>query len=194
MQVNIRQIYGPWDLGYSLDKHTIKSIYLGDNEYGRPQFDTTRSEVGEALFKLKYRNDYSQVPILAAQMAISLRDLFRRSSIIVPMPPSRYRPVQPVTELARYISVKMNIPLFENLLVKLGQTTQMKDMASREDRILALSAVFSMNDVLPAGKHNVLLIDDLFDTGSSLEAATKVLRNYQKIEKIFVATLTRKTP
>ena len=53
MKTVIRQITGSWDLGYVLDKHVLSSVYLGDNAYGHPQFDTTRSEVGEALYKLK---------------------------------------------------------------------------------------------------------------------------------------------
>jgi len=52
MKVNIRKLDGSWDLGYALHKHTLSSIYLGDNEYGHPQFDTTRSEPGEALYQL----------------------------------------------------------------------------------------------------------------------------------------------
>jgi len=43
MDVNIREITGNWDQGYVLHKHVLSSIYLGENEYGHPQFDTTRS-------------------------------------------------------------------------------------------------------------------------------------------------------
>ena len=110
------------------------------------------------------------------------------------MPPSKHRTIQPVAELARHISAQMRVPCVENLLVKTGQTTQMKDIASRDDRVSALCAAFAVYDVLPSGRHDVLLVDDLFDTGSSLEAATKVLRGYSKIGRIFAATVTRKSP
>ncbi|WP_454743956.1 hypothetical protein [Cupriavidus necator] len=53
MKTNLKQIFGNWDLGYALDKHTLRSTYIGDNEYGHPQFNTERSEPGEALFQLK---------------------------------------------------------------------------------------------------------------------------------------------
>lgn len=58
MKTNIQSIQGPWDLGYSLDKHTLNSVYTGDNEYGHPMFDTARSESGEVLYQLKYKNQY----------------------------------------------------------------------------------------------------------------------------------------
>ena len=51
MEVNVKEIYGEWDLGYSLDKHTVSSTPVGYNEFGHMQYDTTRSEAGEALKK-----------------------------------------------------------------------------------------------------------------------------------------------
>ncbi len=35
--------------------HTISSTFLGYNEYGHAQYDTTRSTLGELLYQLKYR-------------------------------------------------------------------------------------------------------------------------------------------
>ena len=49
MEVNVRQIYGGWDLGYSLDKHTISSTPIGHNEWGHMQFDTIRPEASANL-------------------------------------------------------------------------------------------------------------------------------------------------
>ncbi len=50
-----------WVDGYTLDYHTISSVYLGDDELGNPQFDTKRSEVGEFLYRLMYRSDLTAV-------------------------------------------------------------------------------------------------------------------------------------
>lgn len=194
MKVNVRQIQGPWDLGYSLDKHTISSTYLGDDEYGHPTFDTTRSEVGEALYQLKYRSDHSQATVLATQMVASLGRYFASTSFVVPMPPSKQRAIQPVMVVAKQLAAKMGVPCLENLLVKITQTVQMKDIASRDDRVAALCSAFKIYDVLADGRYDILVVDDLCDTGSSLEAATIMLRQYKKIRKIFVATVTRKNP
>lgn len=65
MKVNIKQLKGVWMLGYSLDKHTTSSTFIGHNEYGHKQFNTVRPEISEALFQLKYRDDYSKVPLIA---------------------------------------------------------------------------------------------------------------------------------
>lgn len=192
MDVNIAQHTGVWDLGYSLDKHTVSSVYTGDNQWGHPEFDTTRSEAGEALFRLKYRFDFNQVPIIASQMHDTFVPLFNNISLIVPMPPSRARARQPVCEIAQNLAARINVPYMENLLVKVADTPQMKDIESREEKVRTLISALSVNDVLANGLHDVLIVDDLFDSGSSLEAASTVLRGYDKIQNLYISTVTRK--
>ncbi len=192
MEVNIQRINGHWDLGYSLDKHVLQSIYLGENQYGHPEFDTTRSEVGEALYQLKYRSNYTQISIIAKQLSDSLSRYFTSACLIVPMPPSKQRARQPVIEIARSVAQNMRIPCYENLLLKTENTPQMKDISNRDEKVDTLTRAFAINDLLGTGQFDILIIDDLYDTGSSLEAATRVLREYSKIRNIYVATATRK--
>ena len=54
MQVQVRKLEGSWDLGYALHKHTLSSVYLGDDEYGHARFDTTRSEAGPESIRNKF--------------------------------------------------------------------------------------------------------------------------------------------
>lgn len=192
MNVDVQQIYGNWEVGYSLDRQTIKSIPIGENEWGHMQFDTTRPEVGEALFQLKYRNDFTQVPAISDQLHRSLSPYFTTASFIVPMPASKPRIRQPVTEIAKKLSILMKIPCYENLLIKTTSTPTMKNISSREEKIEKLENAFTINDMLPKeGLYDVLILDDLFDSGSSLEVATKTLKQYAKIRNVYVATVTR---
>ena len=80
MQVQVRKLEGSWDLGYALHKHTLSSVYLGDDEHGHPRFDNTRSGPGEALYQLKYRGDWNQIAPLAAQIQATLLPLFEKSA------------------------------------------------------------------------------------------------------------------
>jgi len=192
MEVNIQRINGNWDLGYSLDKHVLQSIYLGENQLGHAEFDTTRSEVGEALFLLKYRSDFTQISVISDQMSESLSQYFSTACLVIPMPASKQRARQPVREIALKVAENMKIPCLENLLIKNVSTPQMKDIDSRDDKVDTLVKAFAINDVLGDGDYDILIVDDLYDTGSSLEAATKVLNEYSKIRNIYVATVTRK--
>jgi predicted amidophosphoribosyltransferase len=68
----------------------------------------------------------------------------------------------------------------------------MKDIQDRTGKVNALKAVFAVEDSLSTGVFDVLIVDDLFDTGSSLEAATDVLKSHSKVRNVFAAVVTRK--
>ena len=192
MNVNVMRIFGNWDLGYVLDWHVKSSIFLGYDESGREDFDTKRTEVGEAIFKLKYRYDLTQIESLAETMVTNLGMAFQTASLIVPMPPSEVRRTQPVAELSKKVAEKMKIAFFGNILLKKKTTSQMKDFSTREEKINALSCGFYIHDgIRNNGSWDALVIDDLYSTGASLSAATQVLRSYHKIRKIFVAAFSR---
>jgi len=72
MKVNIQKIEGSWKLGFVLDKHVDHSEFLGTDQFGHDQFDTVRTEIGEAIFQLKYRNDLSQIDVLSSAFVENL--------------------------------------------------------------------------------------------------------------------------
>jgi predicted amidophosphoribosyltransferase len=192
MIVNTKEIVGPWDKGFSLDKHTLHSEYIGDDEYGHPMFNTTRTEVGESLFQLKYRNDYSQVLAIANELSTAASSYFSFISFVLPMPPSQPRAKQPVVEIARQVAMNLRVPCIENMLLKHAYTEQMKNVCEKVAKVQALKNNLYFKDVLNDGEYDAMIIDDLYDTGATLEAATSILRSYAKIRYIYVATVTRK--
>jgi len=196
MQVQIRKLDGSWDIGYALHKHSLSSIYIGDDEYGHPRFDTTRSEPGEALYQLKYRGDWEQVKPLAEQVKNSLLPLFGKIGLIIPMPASTTRARQPVDEIANELGRLTNTPVFDNVIVKAPApqgSPQLKNLHSREEKVAALQGRFSINPAITnEGCWNALLLDDLFDTGATMEAVSNTLRTYKKINRIYAAAITWK--
>jgi predicted amidophosphoribosyltransferase len=198
MNVNVKEINGVWDKGFSLDKHKISSIYTGENEYGHPTFNTLRTDIGEALYQLKYKSDFSQCDVIADKINNIIIPLLPFVSFIFAMPPSKVRPKQPVIEIGHALSKFTNKPCINDIIIKSKTTHQMKDIANREDRVNTLLDAFLVDTSVvknrltsPKDKYNVLIIDDLFDTGTSLEAVTKKLRECGKIGQILVATVTR---
>ncbi|MRU15819.1 ComF family protein [Roseovarius sp. A21] len=193
MEVNIRQLDGPWDAGYALDKHTLSSVCVGHNEYGHPVFETTRSEAGEALFNLKYRSDWSQVDPLAQQLVSSVLPLFDKVHLLLPMPASTTRLRQPVDELCAALSKHSGIPVFDNVLVVnegYQPTAKLKDLRSKEEKQEVLKGKLAANDGIEKGCWNALIVDDLYHSGATMEAATKALRGYSKINRVYVAVCT----
>lgn len=196
MEVNIKRIEGIWDQGFALHKHTLSSVYLGDDEWGHARYDTTRSEPGEALYQLKYRNDWNQVEPLAAQVQNSLLPLFDEIGLIIPMPASTARARQPVDELANALGRLSGIPVFDRMITKTPAppgSTPLKNLHTRAEKDAALAGRISVNECIESeGCWNALLLDDLFDTGATMDAVCRALRGYRKINRIYAATITWK--
>ncbi|KGT95784.1 amidophosphoribosyltransferase [Erwinia typographi] len=195
MNVNIKPIFGNWDLGYAMDKHMIKSTYLGDNEYGRPQFHNERTEVGEALYQLKYQHDWNQVEPLAQCLFEKALPLFKGIQLIIPMAASNPRARQPVTAIAEVLASKMGFGMncFDGLILKKAGGPSLKNLSTRAEKLEAVANMFSYQDLISyEGTYNALIIDDLYHTGVSMEAAVAALRGYSKIDIIYVAALTWK--
>jgi predicted amidophosphoribosyltransferase len=191
LKVSLRQIRGLWNEGWVLDKHSVSSVYLGDDEHGHPQFDTTRTEVGEATFLLKYRNDWAQAKPLAHAIADYIYPKFSQVGFIVPMPASSQRVRQPVTEVAKELGSIVKISVLNNVLVKAKNGKSLKNLSTKNEKIEAIGSSISVNDEISGdGPWNVLVVDDLFHTGASMETACKVLRTYPKVGRIYVAALT----
>lgn len=190
METNLIEVQGSWEDGYALDRHTVHSEIVGHNSSGYPIWETIRSEVGEAIYQLKYQGNDEGVEKLAETMAEMIDEQFGEVDAIIPLPPSKSRTVQPVSLLANAVAGELGIDCIEDVLIKNGTTPQMKDLSSKEERMEALLGCFSVIDNLD-DVHDVVLLDDLFSSGSTMEAATLVLREYDKIDNIYVAVFTK---
>src|SRR5216683_8257627 len=98
--INPRKLPGKWRDGYALDLHTLGSTYLGDDQFGHAQFDTKRSAIGELLYRLKYAADASVVAEIVEAATSFIQSHQIAIDLIVPVPPSTPRRVQPVALLA----------------------------------------------------------------------------------------------
>jgi len=192
MDAAVQEIFGAWHAGYVLDKHVKSSEFLGNNEFGRPMFDTVRTEVGESMYQLKYKGDRSQIPLLAETFVKNLKSKLSSICLIVPVPPSKHRTFQPLIKLANAVAKKMDVPIFEDILIKNIETPQMKDIDNNEEKLSKLLESFSINNGIDnEGCWDTLIIDDLYSSGSSLNTATKTLKTYSKVNNIYVAAFTR---
>lgn len=184
------EITGNWQKGYALDLHTQSSEYLGVDETGRDRFDTVRTEIGALVYKLKYRADTSVVPQLVDFILRIKR--FEKMNCIVPAPPSdTTRRVQPVFIVGQELSKKTGIPFTRDAILKIKDTPQLKQITDPTEREKILADAFKFNNKYNFTGLNVLIIDDLFRSGSTLKAITSVLYNQAKVSNVYVVTLTK---
>lgn len=196
MQVNLRALTGNWSSGYALDKHLISSTYIGVNEYGRDQFVNVRTEVGESTYQLKYKQDWSQAAPLAKAIFDNIFPKLSAVGLLIPMAASTPRPRQPVLEVAKELGKLAGLPVFENLLTKKAGGSLLKNLTTRDQKKEALATsgftLATTDGFTTDGQWNALVIDDLYHTGASMEAACAVLKAHPKIKNIYVATLTHR--
>lgn len=141
-----RELAGPWKSGYVLDLHTISSIVIGHDEFGHPQFDTTYSEVGGLLYRLKSRSDRSALPELVETAASFIRSWGIEFTTIVPVPPTKvYRTFQPVLALAVEIASTFKVPMLKSAIRKAKQIPELKNVYDAEERKRLLTGAFEAN-------------------------------------------------
>jgi competence protein ComFC len=190
IEIHPKEIKGSWDQGYVLDVHTISSTMIGYNEFGHPEFDTVRSQLGDLVYRLKYKGDKTVIPTVVEAIVGFVNSWGIHPSVIVPMPPSKLqRALQPVIEIAGELAQSMKVPLDSTSLKKTRATQQMKDVGDYSARVAALEAAFASDKGLE-GKV-VLLFDDLFQSGATMNVAARKLKDQGLVKAVYVLALTR---
>lgn len=183
------KIEGRWQFGVALDLHTTSSTPIGHNEAGHMQFETKRPEISDLLYQLKYQNNQGAAQGIIEAAAAYLRPHLAKLDIIIPVPPSKYRAVQPVILLANGIGVALGLPVM-NCVTTTRSTSQLKsvtDPARRQELVKGLYAVDSADTI----DKNILLFDDLFRSGTTMNAITDVLLKDGRAKTVRAFTITK---
>jgi competence protein ComFC len=192
MNIDPKPITGNWTNGWALDQHTVRSAADGSGYIGNPIFTTERTEIGEALYKLKYREEQTQVEPIAQMVADFIRGRSELWDIkaILAVPPSDWRrSFQPVEVVAARIGALLNLPAPDDYLLKAKQTMPLKGVTDKRLRREELQGAFAVADQRFADKH-VLLFDDLYRSGETLKAVTVALLFLGNSAKVSVITAT----
>jgi predicted amidophosphoribosyltransferase len=187
--INPQRIYGNWLSGVALDVHTLSSVHLGINEAGHDVFDTKRSELGDLLYRLKYRADRSAAQEIIDTASAYLKPHRSKFDILIPVPPSGARRIQPVITVARGIGAAIGLPVVECVSVT-RRAKELKGVMDREKRVELLEGLHAVDATQTRGK-NILLFDDLFRSGATMNTITDVLMQHGKAASVRVLTLTR---
>lgn len=131
------------------------------------------------LSDLKYHNRRDNADYVAAEMALRLGEEIGRMApdALVPVPVhprrKRVRGFNQAEQLAKRLGERLQIPVRSDLLVRVKNTRPQKELGSlgRLNNLLKAFAVREWDPSLEC----VLLIDDIYTTGSTAEACTRVL-------------------
>ena len=101
------------------------------------------------------------------------------SRIIIPVPmfkkKEKQRGYNQAALLAADLSRMTGIPYSEEMLIRVRKTSPMKDL-ERKDRLRNLKEAFSIREPL-SSIHKVLLIDDIYTTGATMDECSLILKD-----------------
>ena len=152
-----------------------------------------REPVSGAVYRFKYKNRRRFGKIFAQELADSYGGLIRRWAVdeIIPVPlhPSRLRKrgFNQAEILARELGERCGLPVRTDVLYRIRRTSPQK-LLGRQERLQNLKGAFGVSaEWTPCG--NVLLIDDIYTTGATLERAARVLKK-AGAQKVFFLTIS----
>ena len=132
-----------------------------------------------SLYKV-YLLDHYQPCLLYTSLNGHLTVIFEPEQILVILYPLitavsyTHLDVYKRQELARRLSGPLGIPVNTSILKRTRKTAPQKSLDSG-GRLKNLEQAFTAS-VLPSGMKNIILVDDIYTTGSTIEACTRALR------------------
>lgn len=152
-----------------------------------------KGKVQQLIHALKYQNRQDVGSFFGKIMGENMKDSKRfqnlEAIVMVPLHPKkqRKRGYNQLSFYAKELSKKLNIPVYDDVLIKVaGSTSQTtKDRFRRFEKMNERFHLENVNTL--RGKH-VLLIDDVFTTGATIEACSNELLKTPGI-KLSIATM-----
>ena len=178
---------GTWKIDWALDVHTLASYIHFD------RIETKRTIIGEALFQLKYRDDRTQVPFLVDELVkfLETRIVTPYIDVIFPTPSSKIREYQPVYDIASKVAQRLKKEFDPDFIHKIKNTSELKSLNDPLEREKILQGAFDVRDSSTYRNKKILIIDDLFRSGSTLNEISKTLYSKANVQNVYIVTLTK---
>lgn len=169
--------------GKHLDEKDV--AYCGDCEKmpksfvrGYPAFEYTDS-IKKALYDFKYKNQRSNAAFFAAGIGNCVGKELNALQVdgIIPVPvhqkKRRKRGYNQAELLAVELGKRLNVPVFSKALVRVIDTNPQKELNDKQ-RLKNLKNAFKIGEnAIKLDK--VLLVDDIYTSGATIESCTQVL-------------------
>ena len=194
INISPQPLFGPWKEGFALDIHTHSTKVLEEDKLGNViKWDQRYSNIGEHLYRYKYwKEGWHLYPLVSSIVAfLREKNLTWNIDSIIPIPKSSEHPLtDPVKELAILVGRKMIVAVELQALHKIKATQALKSIYSPEERAEILQNAFEADSEKISGK-NILLLDDVYRSGATLQAVSEGISRTAKPKNLYVLTITK---
>ncbi len=135
----------------------------------------------ESLRRFKFSNKPSYYRAFGMLLALKVQNTIQLDNIdlIISVPLHKNRQKQrgynQAELVAKYASKQLKVPFAENVLLKISESKS-QSILSRNERFFNLEGLFYVNNAETITNKNILLIDDIITTGSTINQCSKVLK------------------
>lgn len=85
----------------------------------------------------------------------------------------------------------MDVPVIEDALEKSAGSPQLKNVEDEKEREELLKKHMALTGNHNLSEMNVLVLDDVYDSGATLKVATDILYDCEKCKNVYVLTMTK---
>lgn len=175
-----------------------KKTYCRSCEQMGKTFDLARSVylykgvMKDAMYQLKYGNMRDFGTTFAKDMAgfHGAEIMKYRPQVVIPVPMYRKkqkkRGYNQAEVLAKALAKELRLPVDANYIRRIVDTVPMKELG-RSGRIENLENAFQIRNC-GVQYDRVILVDDIYTTGSTVNAVAKVLKDVGKVSEVYVMT------
>lgn len=149
-------------------------------------------EVASAIYRFKYGGRQEYAKVFGEEMSFYLGDYIHSLKpdglIPVPMYPAkeRRRGYNQATLLARALGEHMQVPVYEDLIKRVKNTKPLK-LLNPEERLNNLKKAFILMEN-GVKLNTIIIVDDIYTTGSTIDAVAKVFLAHG-VKEIYFVTL-----
>lgn len=153
----------------------INSKYYFDRAISVVKYE---ADIKTLIYKFKYSSHTYLATTLGLIMAHKLKEEGIEADIIIPVPLHKNREKErgfnQATLIGKYISKEVNIPLDTDILIRTKNTEVMHNLTRRE-RLENVKEAFKVSNKRVIRNKDILLVDDIFTTGATVDACSKEL-------------------
>ncbi len=180
------------EIGYCLDCLRQKHVY--EKGWCLWLYDAC---VKSSISRYKYHNQPCYAPLYAKELLVYYKDEILKHSInrIIPVPlhskKLKQRGFNQAALIAEIISKEMDIPYDPTLLRRIHDTKPQKAL-THKDRYRNVISAFELVEDASIHNLNILIVDDIYTTGSTINSCAKVLLRGGANKIFFIALATGK--